>query len=87
MATNFPSVLDGQVVSLLRLVCVLQHVHHQRHEDEAVGIRLRNALLAAAVESRRDVLFNRRQQLCGGDTRIAVEFAIEEFRVDAFEGA
>ena len=40
--------------------------------------RLHKACLAEAVECRRD------QQLCGGETRMDVEFAIAEFCVDAF---
>ena len=35
-------------------------------------------------KSRRDVLFDRYQQLCGDDSKVDVEFAIEEYRVDAF---
>ena len=42
-----------------------------------------NTFLAEVVKSGRDVLFDRREQLCGGETRIDVEFAIEEFSVDA----
>ena len=39
--------------------------------------RLWNAFLAEVVESRRDVLLDRRQQLCGGETRIDVQSVIE----------
>ena len=42
--------------------------------------RLRNAILAEVV----DVLCARREQLCGGENRVHFEFALEEFRVDAF---
>ena len=48
--------------TLFPLVCDLQLVHH-RSEDAAVGVRLRNAFLAEVLESRRDVLVDRRQQL------------------------
>ena len=67
-----------KVVILVQTVCDLQLVH-QPHEDGGVEIRLWNALPADVAESRRDVLFDRRQQLCGGE--IDVEFAVEEFRV------
>ena len=40
--------------------------------------------VANTVEARgRDVLFDRRQHLCGFDTKIYVEYAIEEFCADA----
>ena len=45
---------------------------------------LQSAFLASVVKSRSDVLFDRRQQLCGGETKMDVEFAVEEFNVDAF---
>ena len=67
------------MVTLARLVFDFQLVHH-RHEDDSLGIRLQNAFLTEVVPSRRDVLF----ALHGGETRIDVEVAIEEFRVDAF---
>ena len=40
--------------------------------------------MSEVVYCRRDVLFDRRQQLCGSGTRIEVEFALEDFGVDAF---
>ena len=85
MVTNFPSLLDTQVVILVRLVCDLRHVNH-RHEDDAVGVRLLNAFLAEVVECRRHVLFDRRQQLCGRETTIAVDITFEEFCSDALLG-
>ena len=63
----------------------LQLFLHAR-EDDAVEVRLPNALMANVVGSRRDVELHRGQQLCGGETRIDVEFAIEEVGVDAFRG-
>ena len=68
------SLLDTQVVILARLVCDIELVHHRR-EDDDVAACLGNAFLSKIVESRRDVLFDRRQQLCGGESRIDVEFA------------
>ena len=64
-----------------RAACDLQLVHH-RHDDR---VRLRNVFLPKS-SSRRDVLFDRRQELCGGETMIVVEFATEEFRVEAVQG-
>ena len=63
--------LDVQLVVFVRLVCDLQLVHHH-HEDDAARVRLRSALLPKAVESRRDVKFDRRQRLRGDETRIHV---------------
>ena len=68
---------------MVRLGCGLQLVHHC-HEDDAVKGRLPNAFSGRG--SRRDVLFDRRQQLRRGEHRIDVEFVIEELRVDAFRG-
>ena len=65
------------------LVCELHFVHH-RHEDDAVGVRLGNAFPNEVVENRREVLFDRGQQLYGGETRIDVEFGIEHSSADAF---
>ena len=57
---------------------------HRRHEDDAVKVRFRNGFLAEVVERRRRVLFDRRLQLCGSATKMDVEFAIDEYGVDAF---
>ena len=45
-----------QVVIFVRLVCDLQLVHH-RHDDDPVGVRLRNEVLAKLVDSGRDAMF------------------------------
>ena len=53
---------SGRAPRSVRNHSLVASVHH-RHEDDAVGIRLRNTFLAKVVESRRDALFVRRQQL------------------------
>ena len=63
---------------LVRLVCDLPP-DHQRHEDDAVGVRLPNTLLADVVESRRDVLLDCHQLQGRGNTRIDVEIAEKNF--------
>ena len=72
--------MDLQVVILVRLICDIEIVHHV-HADAVE--RLWRALLADVV---RDVMFERRQRLRGGEIRIDVEFAIEDSGVDAFRG-
>ena len=77
---------DGTPVSRPEACCVVTNFLRVLDAQVVVMvvIRVRNAFLTDAVESRRCVLFDRRQQLCGGKTRIEDEFAVEEFRVDAF---
>ena len=78
--TSPGTLLDAQVVILVRLVCDLSNSFII---DMNIMRRIRKAFLAEVVDGRRGVLFDRRQK-CGGDARIDVEFAIEEFRIRAF---
>ena len=73
-----------QVVIVVRRARDPHYLHHA-HEDNAVDVRLLRAFLTQVVDRRRHVLCDRRQQLCGGETRIDAEFAIEDFCVDDFE--
>ena len=50
-------------------------------------VRLQNAFLVEVVDNRRHVQFDRRQQLCGSDTEVDVEIAIEELSVGAFSAS
>ena len=82
VVTNLLSALDAQGVLLVRLVRDLQLVHHFMEKMRWKCVW--RAFLDSVVESRRDVQFDRHQQLHGGETRMDVErAAIEEFGGEA----
>ena len=60
------------------LVVPVELVHNRDHEDDAVGIRVWRALLTNDVTSRRNVLFDRCQELHRGVPGVDIELAIKE---------
>ena len=71
-----------QVDVFVQLVIHLQLLRHA-HEDDAVGVRLQRTP-DQIVDSQRRVVPDLGQQLLGSKSWIDVEFAIEEFVIDAF---
>ena len=56
----------------------LKNLWSHVHEDGAVAVRFRRALLAKNVDNRRNVMLDFCQQLRGRESWIGVELAIED---------